>query len=84
MREPDAGVATSRSNPLPLYVATALEPDLPPFVWYKRFVLHGALEHGLPTEYVARIARWPARVDPDRARAEANLGILLDAQAGRA
>ena len=33
-----------------------IDPTLRPMAWYKAHVLHGAREHGLPNEYVQRIA----------------------------
>ena len=33
-----------------------IDPRLQPLAWYKAHVLHGATEHGLPDEYVRRIA----------------------------
>ncbi|REJ81117.1 MAG: gamma-glutamylcyclotransferase [Acidobacteria bacterium] len=46
------------------------DPALLPYDWYRDLVLHGALEHGLPEELVARLRRTATRTDPDRARAE--------------
>jgi len=36
-----------------------IDPSLKPRDWYKAHVLRGAREHGLPTEYVERLARVP-------------------------
>ncbi|MDE0661113.1 MAG: gamma-glutamylcyclotransferase [Gammaproteobacteria bacterium] len=38
-----------------------LDPALRPLAWYKAHVLRGATEHGLPAEYVLRIAAVPVR-----------------------
>ena len=35
------------------YVASYVEDPLPPYQWYKASVIAGAIEHGLPNEYVS-------------------------------
>jgi gamma-glutamylcyclotransferase len=50
------------------YVATHVDPALRPFTWYRALVLAGAVEHGLPAAYAARIAATPALDDPDAQR----------------
>lgn len=35
------------------YVATSVDSTLRPFDWYHAHVVDGALEHGLPAEYIA-------------------------------
>lgn len=50
------------------YAATQIDPTLTPYEWYVAHVLRGAREHGLPAEYLARIAAVTTRADPDRAR----------------
>lgn len=35
------------------YVATDVDPTLKPFDWYHAHVVDGAIEHGLPPEYIA-------------------------------
>jgi gamma-glutamylcyclotransferase len=37
------------------YIATYKDPALKPYHWYKDLVLAGAVEHGLPAEYVESI-----------------------------
>lgn len=53
-----------------IYVARAemIDPALQPFDWYRKFVLHGGREHGLPADYLADVARFAAVPDPDAAR----------------
>jgi hypothetical protein len=34
--------------------ASAITEGLPPYTWYKAYVLKGALEYGLPREYISR------------------------------
>lgn len=51
---------------MPDYVDDRLEP----FSWYRTLVCLGARFHGFPRPYLARVARQPARADPDPQRAE--------------
>jgi gamma-glutamylcyclotransferase (GGCT)/AIG2-like uncharacterized protein YtfP len=57
-----------------LYVADAnsIDSALHPYSWYKRFVVDGARQHGLPNEYVDVIAAMPDVEDSDRARDRRN------------
>jgi gamma-glutamylcyclotransferase (GGCT)/AIG2-like uncharacterized protein YtfP len=48
------------------YVARRLTRDSVAFDWYKRLVVEGAREHGLPADYVAALEELPERPDPDR------------------
>ncbi|MBL38878.1 MAG: hypothetical protein CMP07_10770 [Xanthomonadales bacterium] len=57
------------------YRAIPTDPDLKPLDWYKRLVVHGAREHGLPDEYIARLARTRAIPDSDQSRRMRNLRI---------
>lgn len=57
------------------YRAIPTDPALKPLDWYKRFVVHGAREHKLPEEYIARLARTAAMIDPDQARRIRNFRI---------
>lgn len=68
----DAHVAwIYRANP------SAIEPDVVPFAWYRDLVLAGALEHGLPDDYVRRhIAGSATRRDPDAARAARHRALI--------
>jgi hypothetical protein len=53
------------------YIAdpSVLDENLRPYSWYKDFVLKGAAEHRLPSEYIERrIKSVPAIVDPDKKR----------------
>lgn len=58
------------------YQATATDPSLKPYSWYKAFVLAGAGEHGLPAEYCAQLAAVEAIDDPDRERHETNMRMI--------
>ena len=57
-----------------IYVARreAILHDLRPYSWYQQLVVMGALEHGLPAEYVRHIVAVETVVDPDRARHDHN------------
>ena len=49
--------------------ATAIDDNLQPYSWYKDFVLAGAEEHQLPSEYVEnRVRAVHAIRDPDLER----------------
>jgi gamma-glutamylcyclotransferase (GGCT)/AIG2-like uncharacterized protein YtfP len=48
------------------YVAPESAPDPTPFGWYKRLIVDGAREHGLPAAYVAALERLPEREAPGR------------------
>ncbi len=58
------------------YVATAIDPGLAPFDWYKAFVVEGAREHGLPQDYIAALDAIVSKNDKDEARAAHNARIL--------
>lgn len=51
------------------YYATDKDAALQPFTWYKALVVAGALEHGLPADYIDRLQAVPAIEDPDTRRA---------------
>ena len=60
----------SRSGPVNawLYCATATEPGLAPYSWYKGLVVAGAREHGLPADYIERLEAVIAAEDADAER----------------
>jgi hypothetical protein len=49
-----------------LYMAqeSHINPDLNPYSWYKRFVVDGARQHGLPADYVRQIECFESIEDP--------------------
>ncbi len=61
-----------------------IDPALLPFDWYKEFVVHGALEHGLPVSYIEAVRRQQSVSDPDVHRAAENRAVLKGSQAGAA
>jgi len=58
------------------YVALMKAPDLRPYDWYKAFVVAGAVEHGLPGDYVDRLRAIGSWTDPDKERRAAQEAIL--------
>jgi gamma-glutamylcyclotransferase len=58
------------------YIATAKDPDRLPYSWYKEFVLQGAIEHGLPDDYVAGLRVAPTKDDPNTRRQKNNEVLL--------
>lgn len=60
------------------YQATLIDPAVRPYHWYKRHVLEGALEHGLPSYYVARLQAVMALDDPDGERQRRELSIYAE------
>lgn len=59
-----------------------LDASIVPFEWYKAVVIAGALEHGLPEQYINKLRECPSKRDPDvtrRDRALMALGGYLDA-----
>jgi gamma-glutamylcyclotransferase len=58
------------------YWATHINAALLPLDWYAAFVLAGALEHGLPADYVARLRSVAAVVDANAPRRAENLAVL--------
>ena len=58
-----------------MYYATRLSSTLKPYDWYKKHVLVGARENGLPADYIAGIEAIEARDDPDTGRSQRELAI---------
>lgn len=44
------------------------DPALRPYTWYKRFLVEGAREHALPSEYIVNLERIEATQDPNQQR----------------
>ncbi len=47
-------------------MATTLTDEPVAFDWYKRLIVEGAREHGLPGDWVATLERLPEKPDPRR------------------
>ena len=62
------------------YYATDKDADLLPFTWYKALVLAGALERGLPSDYIDRLRAVAAIEDPDPRRAALNGALAAPQQ----
>src|SRR5690606_30668269 len=62
------------------YVATATDPALKPFSWYRALAVAGAREHGLPDGYIAALESIPADEDPDRRRHDQNMALIGEVQ----
>ena len=60
------------------YCATLTDANLKPFHWYKRHVVIGAREHGLPAEYIENIHAIESIADSDLQRHELELSIYDD------
>jgi hypothetical protein len=56
-----------------MYSATDVDPNLRPYHWYKAYVVAGARQHSLPSDYIQRIEGVVSIPDPDSQRAKANL-----------
>ena len=57
------------------YRAIPTDPELKPLDWYTRFVVEGAREHGLPEDYIARLALTPSVSDADTGRRAKNMRV---------
>lgn len=57
------------------YVALVTQSELKPFHWYKRHVIVGAEEAGLPKDYINCIERLEEIADPDELRTQTELKI---------
>ena len=55
---------------------SALDDALQPFDWYHAYVLAGARQHALPSDYVAAIAAVATQVDHDASRRAENFARL--------
>lgn len=55
-----------------IYIAKEdeLKPGLQPYEWYKRFLVEGAIENGLPSQYIVNLKAIPAINDPNSLRDE--------------
>ena len=57
------------------YFAIDVDHHVMPYHWYKQHVLRGAIEHGLPTEYINKIESIESQEDPDERRSHRELSI---------
>jgi gamma-glutamylcyclotransferase len=59
------------------YVASYKERVLRPYQWYKAMVIGGAIEHGLPAEYVEWLRTFEAQADANTDRRAEREAILF-------
>lgn len=59
------------------YIATNKEPTLRPYHWYKAITIAGALEHGLPKDYVESLRAFESIEDSDGKRRAKNEALLF-------
>ena len=52
-----------------------IDTKLKPYLWYKRFVVEGAKQHGLPTWYVEQIDSTLGQPDSDEDRCRRNWAV---------
>ena len=57
------------------YFATDIDKSLKPFHWYKEHVVRGAVEHGLPVDYIRTIESIVSVPDPDQINHQRELAI---------
>ena len=69
-------VFEGKSRAVTLYSATNTDSSLKPYTWYKAFVVAGAKEHKLPSEYRRKLEAVEATQDPDSKRHERNTQLL--------
>ena len=58
------------------YFATAIDERVRPYEWYQRYVVEGAIEHGLPEHCVQELKAVEAMEDPDPERAQRETRIF--------
>jgi hypothetical protein len=59
------------------YVGNYKEPILRPYQWYKAFVIAGAIEHGLPAEYIEWLRTFEAQADSNADRRSEREALLF-------
>jgi gamma-glutamylcyclotransferase len=72
-------VAATAKTAATAYFATEKDPKRLPYHWYKAFVVAGATEHVLPSEYVASLKNVASLQDPDASRRIKNDALLTRA-----
>jgi hypothetical protein len=73
-------VTASRVILASLYFATNTNATLRPYDWYKNYVVSGAIEHGLPEAYIARLKEVESIPDPNFKRAKLEAARLFDVE----
>lgn len=76
--EESVDVVTGSSNVQAMtYIATKKEPVLRPYHWYKAITVAGAVEHGLPKDYVEWLRAFESIEDPNKERRAKNEALLF-------
>ncbi len=57
-------VTENGTEPSLAYVATSTEAGRRPYHWYRALVIAGAIQYGLPTDYIARLHAVASQGDP--------------------
>ncbi|MCK5785105.1 MAG: gamma-glutamylcyclotransferase [Candidatus Sabulitectum sp.] len=57
------------------YYATSIDSSLMPYHWYKQHVIEGAIENGMPEEYIGSIKAVKSITDTDSKRRDRELSI---------
>lgn len=58
------------------YYATNIDETILPYNWYKKLVLYGAKEHGLPEDYIDDISKVKSEEDFNENRKKENESLL--------
>jgi gamma-glutamylcyclotransferase len=61
------------------YYATNTDQSLQPFTWYKALVVAGAVQHGLPPNYIEMLRAAPAKQDTDAQRHAKHMALAGEA-----
>jgi hypothetical protein len=56
------------------------DPELRPYIWYKRFLVEGAREHSLPADYIANLQNIVAMQDANEERDRQKHALACQAQ----
>ena len=72
----EVGATTHKAT---AYYATSIDQSIVPYTWYKALVVAGAVEHGLPPEYVESLRASPAKQDPDAEVHAQNMALAGEA-----
>jgi len=57
--------------------SNAIDESLSPYAWYKDFVVEGAKQNSINSEYITHLEGFIALTDPDKSREERSRKILL-------
>jgi len=70
---------------VPIYVYVArdemIEQGVPPYDWYKRYVLIGAKYYDFPKEYIQSIESVESEIDPDESRRARHFAVQCEIEA---